>query len=147
MGLRNFFSPILGSLGRAPDFRERGPGGNFGQKAVRARRFFPLFWVVFLRVAVLIVFSPKIDEKTMKNQIFFDVVFVRRALGKKHQFLHAVPTQVLTSPVFFFNMATLTIIWFFTVFSASLHFVGFWKLTKKNLKIYKKRLPEKTKKT
>jgi len=36
-------SPILGSLGRARDFRERGPGGNFGQKAVRAQRFFSRF--------------------------------------------------------------------------------------------------------
>ena len=39
---RDVFFPILGPLGRARDFRERGPGGNFGQKAVRAQRFFPV---------------------------------------------------------------------------------------------------------
>ena len=42
-GSRDFFFPILGSLGRARDFRERGPEGNFGQKAVRAQRFFSRF--------------------------------------------------------------------------------------------------------
>ena len=37
---RDFFFPILGPLGRARDFREGGPEGKFGQKAVRAQRFF-----------------------------------------------------------------------------------------------------------
>ena len=38
---RDVFFPILGPLGRARDFREGGPEGNFGQKAVRAQRFLP----------------------------------------------------------------------------------------------------------
>ena len=37
---RDAFFPILGPLGRARDFRERGPEGNFGKNAVRAQRFF-----------------------------------------------------------------------------------------------------------
>ena len=37
---RDVFFPILGPLGRARDFREGGPEGNFDQKAVRAQRCF-----------------------------------------------------------------------------------------------------------
>ena len=37
---RDVFFPILGPLGRARDFREGGPEGNFGQNAVRAQLFF-----------------------------------------------------------------------------------------------------------
>ena len=101
-GSRDVFFPILGSLGRARDFRERGPEGNFGQKVVRAHCFFFLdFWRFSCGSLFLSFFNKKIDETSMEKHRFFVVVFVPRALEKKSVFACPPHVGAHMSPGFF----------------------------------------------
>ena len=84
-----------------PGFLRKGPGGQFRPKSRPCAVFGSRFWAFVLRVAVFIVFPSKIDEQTMKNRRFFEVVFVRRALEKTLSFCMPSPRGARPLPRLF----------------------------------------------